>query len=79
MGPFGSGRGGLDSGSFGICSVMLAQLAGQRYSSACTAQSFIVDVTSQNFVKPIADSDRKNLVSEEKPIAIMVTTQVLHP
>jgi hypothetical protein len=50
MGPFGSGRGGLDFGSFGIFSVMLAQLAGQRYSSACTAQSFIVDVTSQNFV-----------------------------
>ncbi len=28
MGPFGSGRGSLDSGSLGIFSVMLAQLAG---------------------------------------------------
>ena len=28
MGPFGSGRGSLDSGGFGIYVVILAQLAG---------------------------------------------------
>jgi hypothetical protein len=66
MGLFGCGRGRLDFGSYGICAVMLVQLAGQCFSSVCTAQAFIVDVTSQNFVLPIADSDRKNLVFEKK-------------
>jgi len=59
MGPFGRGRGSLDSGSFGICLVMLVQQAGLYFSSVCTALWFIVELTPQGFVSPIADSDRK--------------------
>jgi len=33
MGPFGCGRSSLDSGPYGICSVMLAQLEGLQFSS----------------------------------------------
>jgi hypothetical protein len=38
MGPYGSKRGRLDSGSFDICSVMLAQLAGRYVVSVCAAR-----------------------------------------
>jgi hypothetical protein len=50
MGPFGRGRSSFNSGSFGLCAVMLAQLAGLFFPSEYTELWFILEVTSQTFV-----------------------------
>lgn len=54
MGSFGRGRGCLDSGAFGICFILPAQLAGPQVSSEHTARIFIIEMTSRDFIPPVS-------------------------